>query len=176
MALDELVLAVQGGESRAWNELGRRLIAELGPYFRRKFGEVDGNDLTQSTLLIIARKLPQYEVEPGKPFIHWVRAIARREAQEAFRQQQRRARLAVEMAEIVPTPSTNLNSRLVWAERRELVAEAIGKLDSAHRRVIQHDLDEGDKDEFAEREGIQTGTVRSRRRRAHRELQRLVHE
>lgn len=174
MDLDDLVLAVLHGEPRAWNELGRRLTVELGPYFRKRFGDADANDLVQITLMIVARKLPEFEVRPGRPFLHWVRSIARIEAQEAYRQQRQQERLAKGLGEHRRSPSTNLGSRLDRARRLALVAEALEQLDSRYRRVIDNDLDEGDPGEFAEDERIKPGTVRTRRNRAHQQLRRLV--
>src|SRR5690606_36628298 len=152
---------------RAWNELGRQLALELSPYFRRRFAEPDANDLVQITLMVIARKLPEFEPRPGKPFIDWVRAIARIEAQEARRQRRRLARLASGLAEELRSPSTNLSARLDRAERLERIAKALEQLDSPCRRVIENDLVEGDPGEFAEHEGIKPGTVRTRRNRGH---------
>lgn len=174
MDLDELVLAVRGGDSRAWNELGPRLIAELGPYFQRWFAEADARDLTQDTLVVVVRKLPEFKVDAKRPFRRWVRSIAHTQIKEAFRQQGRRDRLAHELAEARWTPPTSPTGRYAQTESLALVVEALDEIADRYRRAIEHDLQDGDPHDFARRERIERGSVRTRRRRAYQVLRRVV--
>jgi RNA polymerase sigma factor (sigma-70 family) len=128
---------------------------------------IASDDLTQNTLIIIAGKLPQFEVRPGQPFRRWVHSIARSQVQESFRQQYRRERLANELAALERAPSTKISSHLARAERVELVEQELDKLDSRYRRVIENDLQAGDASVLANREHIKAGSVRTRRRRAY---------
>jgi RNA polymerase sigma factor (sigma-70 family) len=179
MEIDDLVLAVQGGDSRAWTRLASLLAADLRPFFRRCCGGSgdDASDLIQSTLMVVHRKLPQFEVRAGEPFRSWVRTIARIEAQAALRQRGRRNRLeaAARIAADKGMPSSpNLGSRLDWARHYVVVEQALGKLGSRYRLVIEHDLAEGNDSTFAQRQGIKRGSVRTRRRRAYQMLRRLA--
>lgn len=173
--IDDLVLAVQGGDSRAWTELALRVAADLRPFFRRWFDEDEVKDLVQTTLMTVHRKLPQFEVRPGEPFLRWVRTIARIEAQEALRQRARARRLAAaaELAAAPPSPSPKVS----WLDRSRLwgaLRASLAKLSSRYRVVIENDLQEGDDVALARRHRIVPGTVRTRRRRAHQLLRRLL--
>lgn len=173
--LDELVLRVQGGDSRAWTELGRRLLIDLYRFFRGRVNESEVDDLVQLTIIIVHRKLPEFEVREGEPVLRWVRTIARVQVLEEFRQQGRRQRLKANYAaQVVPTPSTNISSRLDRAANLEAVGQALPKLESPYRRVIENDLRGGDLGRFARREGLKRGSARTRRRRARGMLRRLV--
>lgn len=176
MEIEDLVLAVQRGDSRAWRELSTRLGTELRPFFRQWFGEADASDLIQNTLMVVHRKLPEFELRPGKPFRHWVGAIARIEANEARRQRGAEQRLAAaaRLAAAWRVPSANPSSRLDRARDRARLAHALAKLRTHYRLVIEHDLAEGDDCTFAQRAGIERGSVRTRRRRAYALLRRLV--
>jgi NAD(P)-dependent dehydrogenase (short-subunit alcohol dehydrogenase family) len=50
------------------------------------------------------------------------------------------------------------------------VAQELASLDDTDRRVLENDLREGDIGKFAQDEGIERGSVRTRRRRARKEL------
>jgi len=174
MDLDDLVLAVQAGDTRAWKQLVPRIANLIRPQFRRHFGEADTNDLIQATLLVVFRKLPKFQVEAGRPVTNWVRTIARIQVQDELRKRGRRHRLEDEVAEARQTPSTGLSSRIDRNERLDLINAGIDELDSRSRRVVENDLDEGDLDEFADSEGIKRGSVRARRSRALGKLRRVV--
>jgi len=177
---DELVIAVLRDEPGAWDELGPRLGEAIRPCFRRFFDEADTKDLIQITLMIIHRKLPEFEVGTGKSIRRWAQGIARLEAQEELRQGRRRARLVDGLAQVQRTPSTTLGTRLERAEQQaanhQLIREALDQLDTRHRRVIENDLEGGDIDEFAEREGIKRSTVRVRRHRAYKKMRQFIRE
>lgn len=174
MQLDDLVAAVLDGDKRAWNELGLRLTEELERFFARSFSESDAEDLTQITLMIIHRKLPDFDVDGERPFVHWVRAIARVQMKEAQRQQGRRERREGRVAHVRRTPATNFSSNLNRNERLEMIERELDQLESPYRRVIENDLAEGDVKEFAKAEQIQLGSVRTRRTRAYAKLRALL--
>lgn len=173
MEFDDLVRTVLAGDERASTELGRRLTAELNPLFVR-LGDPDANELTQITLLIIYRRLPELALDPARPFLHWVRAIARMQAKLAHRQRDRARRRLEMLAQIMPPTTPGLSSRFARAELLALVERALVELDSPYRRVLENDLEGGDIDEFARREGIVRATVRTRRRRAIAQLRRRL--
>lgn len=167
---DDLVLAVLGGDPKASDVLARRIYAAIQTCFPSRLGEADAEDLAQRTLMVVFRKLPEFKVRTGQPIRRWARGIARREVQEELRQRHRRARLANGLAQAWRSPSTNISSRLARLEleaiERGLLYEALDRLPSHYRRVLDNDLQSGDINEFARREGIDRGTVRTRRRRA----------
>lgn len=170
MDLDELVVAAKKGEEKALDQLFARLIVAIRPCFKRGFPAADIDDLIQSTLMVILRKLPRYEVTADKPIDHWARGIARLEARSELRKRSRRSRIEQTAAKD-PTPTTtHLSSRLDRAANLAKIDDALAKLDSPLRRVILNDLEEGNIAEFAEREGIERDSVRARRRRARRKL------
>ncbi len=174
MDLDELVLAARAGDANATRVLGRLLTRELQRFYARSIAKADAEDLGQIALLVVLRKLPQFEVDPRRPFLSWVRGIARLELQEEYRRQKRRARLAGQLAHITRTPPISFGSWVLRAERLELVEQALAELDSPYRRIVEVDLEGGDLDELAAREGVTRGALRTRRRRAYAKLRRKI--
>jgi RNA polymerase sigma factor (sigma-70 family) len=174
--IDDLVLAVLRGDSRAWKKLAVRLQADLRSMLRSSLDEADAEDIIQNTLMIVVRKLPEFEWRSGKAFRSWVRTIARHQVRELLRQRgrwDRQAGVARDMA-AQRAPSATIHSRLDQARQGELVQEAITKLATPYRVVIENDLNEGQGDTLAEQEAIAPGTVKTRRRRARQMLRRHV--
>ncbi|MFO7561586.1 MAG: hypothetical protein R6X02_02985 [Enhygromyxa sp.] len=174
MDLDELVAAAQAGDKRALQALLRRLPVALRPCFGADFDRADIDDLIQTTSLVILQKLHKFEPLPGKPFIRWARGIARLEVHKERGTRRRCQRLKEQASRLPPPPTTSLNSRMDRAANVKLVHAAIGKLNSPLRRVVENDLEEGDVDEFVEREGIKRDSVRVRRSRAYGKMRRFV--
>jgi RNA polymerase sigma factor (sigma-70 family) len=144
--------------------------------FRSSLDEADAEDVIQNTLVIVDRKLPELEWRSAKEFRSWVRTIARHQARELLRQQGRRDRQAGAARDMAAqrAPSASFVSQLDRARQEELVHEAITKLATPYRVVIENDLDEGESDDLAKQQGIALGTVKTRRRRARQMLRRLV--
>src|SRR5690606_35985417 len=151
-----------------------RLTVAIRRCFGGDFDESDIGDLIQTTLLVIFRKLPEFEFQAGSPITRWAQGIARIEARNERRKRQRRRRVEGQAAELRRPTTTHLSSWMDRAAKLQLIDEGIEKLDSPLRRVVEHDLEEGDVGEFAERERIKRGSVRARRSRAHGKLRRFV--
>ncbi len=165
MDTEDLVHAALDGDLRARARLLQRVGEELTRLFARSFPDADAQDLSQITLMIIERKLPRFEPDAKRPFMSWVRAIARTQLKEDLRQLKRRMRLVREFAMIPERPQTRLSSRLRRIELLEIIEDELAKLDSRFRRAIEHHLAGGSDAELAEREGIKLTTVRTRRLR-----------
>jgi len=69
------MVAAQGGESRAYDQLLRELDAWLRRYYGRRLPSPVAEDARQDALLAIHTKRHAYT--PSKPFGPWVAAIAR---------------------------------------------------------------------------------------------------
>jgi RNA polymerase sigma-70 factor (ECF subfamily) len=63
-------------ESEAWERFVR-LYTPLLLYWARKLGlpEADAADLVQDVLVVIVRKMPEFQYEPGKTFRGWMRTV-----------------------------------------------------------------------------------------------------
>jgi RNA polymerase sigma factor (sigma-70 family) len=70
-----LMVAAQGGESQAYNQLLRELDAWLRRYYARRLPRPAAEDARQDALLAIHAQRHAYA--PSKPFRPWVEAIAR---------------------------------------------------------------------------------------------------
>ncbi|MGD9855564.1 MAG: sigma-70 family RNA polymerase sigma factor [Planctomycetaceae bacterium] len=93
-SLSALVVRTQSADKEAEQELYER----LRPYVRmlagsRDFlpagahGHVDGSDLTQATLLRVAKSIPDYRGSCDRQFKAWIRQILQRQAIDLLRQQ-----------------------------------------------------------------------------------------
>ena len=69
------MIAAQGGQSEAYEQLLRELDAWLRRYYARRLPRVAADDERQDALLAIHAKRHAYT--PSKPFGPWVAAIAR---------------------------------------------------------------------------------------------------
>src|SRR5690606_31734562 len=114
MDLDELVAAAQSGDARAWKKLVPRLTVAIRRCFGGDFDESDIGDLIQTTLLVIFRKLPEFEFQAGSPITRWAQGIARIEARNERRKRQRRRRVEGQAAELRRPTTTHLSS---WMDR-----------------------------------------------------------
>jgi RNA polymerase sigma-70 factor (ECF subfamily) len=86
--LAALMAAAQAGDATAYATVLRACVGLAASVARRsgvRPAAVD--DVVQDVLLAIHRALPTYD--PGRPFLPWLRAIARRRAIDALRQHAR---------------------------------------------------------------------------------------
>jgi RNA polymerase sigma factor (sigma-70 family) len=170
MDLDQLVLAIRRGDARAWTKLGAILFAELHRFFQRSFDDDAASDLAQQTLIVVSAKLANYQVRAGQPLRAWVHGIARLELRNALRRQRRAVEREHALALVVATPPPNPSSVAMWLERRGLLHEELEKLPDRHRRVIEHELADGDARELAEREHVDPHYARVLQQRARGQL------
>lgn len=180
VGLDELYEAARARDPVAWEALGRGLFAELSRFFANCFDRTTAEELAQTTIVVVVRKLDQFQPIGPNAFRNWVLAIAGRQARacahEPRRELARRSKLD---SSGNPTPmiSSSLHSpvdELLRRERLELISECLSRLPASYRRALESDLAGDDYREFAVREGISVGGARVRRHRALAQLRKLV--
>jgi len=185
VGLDELHEAARAREPAAWEALGRGLFDELRRFFGNCFDRHAAEELAQTTILVVIRKLDQFEPNGPHAFRNWVLAIAGRQARvHALRPRREWARRSKLDASASPAPSNRFPiytpilddpmDEVLRRERLELIAECLSHLPDAHRRALESDLAGDDNRDFADREGISVGGARVRRHRALAQLRRLV--
>lgn len=166
MKIVELFEALRRGQSGSEQLLARALGRDLRCYFAARCKETDAEDLVQSTLEVIWRKLPEFEPQHPDSFRRWVLAIAAREAKSACNRRRRELELGGDLPGTPAALDRRQSSELLWRERAELVRAELEELDDRHRRALEHELAEGDLRAFAAQEGISPETVRTRRFKA----------
>src|SRR5262249_34151887 len=72
---DRLMVAAQGGQSRAYEQLLREIDAWLLRHYARRLPRAAAEDARQKALLAIHAKRETYS--PSRPFAPWIRAIER---------------------------------------------------------------------------------------------------
>ncbi|MFO7566252.1 MAG: sigma-70 family RNA polymerase sigma factor [Enhygromyxa sp.] len=171
MDLEALLRAARDGQPGAWKALYPRLHGTLLGYFRRRFDESSAVELTDRTIEILTRELPNFV--PRESLTQWVFGVARNRGRLEGRARAKSRALSDLAALIVNTANTSPTQRIHAQELSALLLEEIEQLPAHYRRVIEHDLDndlnnEGSikDEEFAAREGIEVATVWSRRHRA----------
>jgi RNA polymerase sigma factor (sigma-70 family) len=123
-----LMVAAQGGESHAYEQLLRELDAWLRRYYARRLPSTAADDARQDALLAIHAKRHSYT--PSRPFGPWVAAIARHKWIDCLRDASRFATLA-------------LNDEIPTADHGEaaistvVVDDLLGRLKPAQACVIR---------------------------------------
>lgn len=96
------------------------------------------DDVVQETLLTLHNARQTYD--PARPFLPWLRAIARRRAIDALRRQGRRIREVHDPAAIesLPDASGAPGDALEASERGRLVRAAVASLPAGQREAVEH--------------------------------------
>lgn len=175
MVLDELLRAARDRQPGAWPRLIGPLRIRLQNYLTPWVNAEDAKDVAQRSLIIVWEKLPGFDLQK-ESLEAWVLGIARHQAINELRAQSRRRRIEDAVREVQLSPPTSSSSGVRWLQRREMTQEEIAGLPGQNRRVIEHDLADGDPEVLAHKEGIALATVRSRRHRAHELLRERVRQ
>lgn len=168
MSLDELLRALQDGESRAEKRLFQRLWFELLPFFKKRVDPNEVEDLSQQTLEIIARELKAKSFEPRGPtsFRSFTFIIAHYRLLSHRRDMRRRRRSLETPGHWVAAPELNPDEIMLIEQQATLLRAAMAAIRTRFRRALESRLLDEDPQEFADTEGIELGTVRTRVYRA----------
>ncbi len=177
MDLDQLHDAARSRDAIAWEALGRGLSDELSRFFGSCFDRIATEELVQTTVLVVMRKLDDFNPVGPNAFRNWVFAIAARQARAyAHEPRRERARRTKLIARPSPTPMPSPGSQLLRRERLELIAKCLPRLPDAQRRALESGLAGHDYRNLAASEGISVCGARVRRHRALAKLRQLVEE
>jgi RNA polymerase sigma-70 factor, ECF subfamily len=170
--LEALLSAARDGDSEAWKVLIPQLYPKLRQYFiQRKFNACEAVELSQRTITAVMQRLPGFQ--PEKTLSAWVFGIARNLGRSEVKARIREERLGELASQMIRTP-TSPTKAIYAAQVSEILAEEIQKLATHHRLVIEHDLEDGDDEQFAKQHGLSVATVRTRRHRALKKLKQRV--
>jgi DNA-directed RNA polymerase specialized sigma24 family protein len=170
MTFAELVTAAAAGDQRAWKRMAARLESPLGRWFAARLHGFDNDALVQDTLIILWKKLPDFEMRSEAAFFRWMYRIANHVALAALRQAAQENKRTRALGQMVRAPSTRLSSLLFRAERIEMVLREAGDLPNSYRRAIETMLAGGDARDLARDAEIEWSSARRQMSRA---LQRL---
>jgi RNA polymerase sigma-70 factor (ECF subfamily) len=123
-----LMIAAQGGESQAYEQLLRELDAWLRRYYARRLPQAAADDARQDALLAIHAQRHAYT--PSKPFGPWVAAIARYKWVDHVRDASRFA--ALSLHDDIP-----IEDREEAAISAVVVDDLLRRLKPAQARVIR---------------------------------------
>jgi DNA-directed RNA polymerase specialized sigma24 family protein len=165
MDLEVLLRAARDGEPGAWKAMVPRLSLELHAFFAREFSDLDAVELTQRTIVIVARELPGFV--PRKSLKKWVFGIARNQGRREHRARRKDARLQALVAAVAGTPGTSPSTRAYMHELITLVREEIEQLPLKYRLVVESELEGEGIDTYAEKHELKPNTARGHRFRAH---------
>ena len=163
-----LVARARRGEAAAYEELVRMHQTIAYRVALANAGDrADAEEAVQEAFVKAYRALGRFR--DGAPFRPWLLRIVANEARNRRRSAGRRAGLTLRVAgaaasgPAAPSPEAAVLS----AERRDVLLEALGRLDERDRDVLVHRyLLELDEQETAEALGVRRGTVKSRSSRA----------
>jgi DNA-directed RNA polymerase specialized sigma24 family protein len=171
MSLDNLLAAARTGDAKARDALARALYKILRPYFRRSFPRTVAEDLVQSTMVLIFRKIDgDLDRAPSQSFEALVRVTARGVGLMARRSWAREQRRRIANQSMVVL-DTSLSERLARDQRVTRIVEAIDELGTTDQRALSGWAKETNWRALAEVERVARATLRTR---VHRALARLV--
>jgi len=137
-SLATAMAAAQNGDAEAYRLLLRRCVPVIADVARaRGFRGAVVEDIVQETLLTVHRVRHTYD--PGRPFLPWLRAIARRRAIDALRQHLRRRGSEVQDEDrynAYPDQSESAEQGLDRQDRRRRLAGAMAELPEAQREAV----------------------------------------
>lgn len=151
-----LMRAATRGDAAAY----RQLLEELAPVLRRtvnrgwrKCDSCEAEDVVQEALL--ALHLKRHTWDPSRPFLPWVRAVARNKLTDALRRRPRQVHLPIDdMADALASDA------VVDTDRADAV-QLLAGLKGRRREIVYSIFVEGASSrEVAERLGMKEGTVR----------------
>ncbi len=185
---EELVRRAAAGDRTAETELLVRHQSRLKRMVtvrldRRLASRIDPSDIVQETLILAARRLPEYLQERPLPFYPWIRQLAIEQVAQQHRRHVKALgrsvkREAVHAGYLPDHSAVELVMRLVAdraspsddAARQELraaVRKALDQLDPQDREVlVLRFLEQLSTTDVAEVLGLTTAAVKSRQRRA----------
>jgi RNA polymerase sigma factor (sigma-70 family) len=172
MSLEQLLRAARDAEPGSWERLTPPLTLQLHRYFSRWFQPHDADDLSQITFATVFEKLTGFE--PNTSLEGWVFGVARTLARREFRTRRRRAAAHEAAAHVPVALDKSISSKLGQAELGRVVMQEVEQLPDHLRVVIENDLADGDPAAFVEAHGITRTTLRTRRHRAHEQLEEQV--
>jgi RNA polymerase sigma-70 factor (ECF subfamily) len=119
-----MLRAALGGDARAREEIVHRHHRRVYSYlYQMTRHREDAEDLTQQTFIKALRYFDR--VDPDRPVIHWLIAIARNSALNHFRDRPRWAELKEEEVSPRPSPAREAENRdcvhNLWAKARQLL-------------------------------------------------------
>ena len=166
----KLMTAYLAGDEQAFGELFRLYAPVLVRFFIRHGKRLsDAQDLTQDTFLQLHRARADFRA--GEPVRPWLFTIARNRCHDHSRRSRRRPEAFCEVDAYEAPETFQENEGLEVGERREVLNNALSKLSSAERDLLdEHWFGGRAFAEIAARDGVQSSTLRVR---AHRACQRL---
>lgn len=169
MDLDALVDAYRQGQPAARRQLPVELYRLILPIFRRRFADVDVEDLTHDTIAAVFHDLDNFEDRGRGSFRAWVLKIAQNRRLGHAARQSRTLRYVGPLPVDVPdTRDANPRHLAHWRERLALLQDALTLVDPVYREAMLHLGQGGKAEELAERDGVKPQTIYSRAHRGRR--------
>ena len=167
--LAALMAAAQDGDAGAYQRLLRACLPLIGAVARRQ-GVPDGrvDDVIQDVLLTLHRARHTYD--PARPFLPWLRAIARRRSIDALRLHGRNQAREIHDAlafDSHPDPALTVLQGLEQSDRARDLREAVAALPEGQRQAVEElALRERSLDEAAASTGRSKGALKVNLHRA----------
>lgn len=164
MDLELLLRAARDREPGAWDAMIPPLCRKLQSYFAREFDDLDPVELTQRTMVILARELPGFV--PRKSLKRWVFGVARNQGRREVRARRKHEPLHELVAVVVGTLGTSPSARVYRNELTALFRDEIETLPPKYRLAVESYLEGDDIETYAKNQGLKPSTARSHRFRA----------
>jgi RNA polymerase sigma factor (sigma-70 family) len=140
LSLARMMAAAQEGDAAAYRALLTGCVPVIAATVRSQGFRGDAvEDVVQDTLLAVHRARQTYD--PARPFLPWLRAIARRRSIDALRRRGRQYNhisASADGYERYPDPAEAADSRLEALDRQRQVATAVQSLPQAQREAVEH--------------------------------------
>ncbi|MFV8754620.1 RNA polymerase sigma factor [Nannocystaceae bacterium ST9] len=162
MSLDAMRVAARSGRPGAEQALVKALYARLRGFFRRYGSPADAEDLVQATLLVLYRRMDDFEPTRSDGFEAMVFATANRMLATKRRSRARERARRVDSPAPAIAADTSPSNRLARRELFDRIQTAYAELRSTDRRMLAEWAWSRDWRELIEAEGVARATLRSR--------------
>ncbi|WP_200845191.1 sigma-70 family RNA polymerase sigma factor [Roseomonas sp. 18066] len=139
LKLARSMVAAQAGDAAEYRILLAGCVPVIAAAVRAQGFRGDAvDDVVQDTLLAVHRARHTYD--PARPFLPWLRAIARRRSVDALRRRGRQPGRAAAVPggyDSIPDPAEAADSRLEAQDRRRQLASALRGLPQAQRQAVE---------------------------------------
>ncbi|SRR6266545_1376041 len=133
-------------------------------------------DIGQDVFLAVYKSLKHFDENKATPFSAWLFIAARNRCISVLRERHGRKRVGLEDISTVADEAKNAEDMLLEQEKMAAFAASLQQIPEPFRMTLLRSLEGESMDEIAMKEGISTGTVKSRLFRAKERMRLLVRE
>jgi RNA polymerase sigma-70 factor, ECF subfamily len=173
----EIIRRVKGGDTEAFAGLVEKYHKHLLNFIFRLVGDEQVvEDIGQEVFLSVYKSLKGFDEKRGTPFSAWLFMSARNRCITELRSKRGMEKVNIEDIDYLRFEGKTSEEMLLEKERGTAIQNSLEQLDEPYKSTILRSLQGDSMDDIAMKDGISTGTVKSRLFRAREKMKLLVKE